>query len=146
MVNATGRRFVDEGADFRNYTYARYGREILNQPDQFAWQVFDGKIVPILRDEYRIKRVTKVSAGTLEELAGKLEGVDPKGFLAEVEAYNDAVDTDTPFDPNVKDGRAPRRSRTGPTASTNRPSKPTRSPAASPSPSAACGSIPTVAR
>ena len=28
MVNATGRRFVDEGADFRNYTYAKYGRVI----------------------------------------------------------------------------------------------------------------------
>ena len=30
MVNAEGRRFVDEGADFRNYTYAKYGREILS--------------------------------------------------------------------------------------------------------------------
>jgi tricarballylate dehydrogenase len=25
MINANGRRFVDEGADFRNYTYAKYG-------------------------------------------------------------------------------------------------------------------------
>ena len=47
------------------------------QPNNFAWQVFDGKIVPMLRDEYRIKRVTKVSANTLEEFADKLEGVDP---------------------------------------------------------------------
>ena len=106
MINAHGKRFVDEGADFRNYTYAKYGREVLNQPDQFAWQVFDARIIPMLRDEYRIKRVTKVSANTLEELAAKLEGVDPQGFLAEIAAYNDAVDTDTPFDPNVKDGRA----------------------------------------
>ena len=29
VVNADGERFVDEGADFRNYTYAKYGREIL---------------------------------------------------------------------------------------------------------------------
>jgi tricarballylate dehydrogenase len=106
MINAHGKRFVDEGADFRNYTYAKYGREVLNQPDQFAWQVFDAKIIPMLRDEYRIRRVTKVSANSLEELAGKLEGVDPKGFLAEIAAYNDAVDTDARFDPNVKDGRA----------------------------------------
>ena len=41
MVNANGERFVDEGADFRNYTYAKYGRVILMQPGQFAWQVFD---------------------------------------------------------------------------------------------------------
>ncbi len=106
LVNARGRRFVDEGADFRNYTYARYGREVLNQPDQFAWQIFDRKVTHLLRDEYRIKRVTKVTANTLEELAAKLEGVDPAGFLAEIAAYNDAVDTDTPFDPNIKDGRA----------------------------------------
>ncbi|WP_170416042.1 FAD-dependent tricarballylate dehydrogenase TcuA [Ruegeria atlantica] len=106
MVNATGRRFVDEGADFRNYTYAKYGRVILNQPDQFAWQIFDAKVTHLLRDEYRIKRVTKVTAPTLEGLAEKLEGVDPKGFLEEIRAYNAAVNTDTPFDPNVKDGRA----------------------------------------
>jgi len=61
MVNATGRRFVDEGADIRNYTYAKYGRVILSQPDQFAWQVFDKKVLHLLRDEYRIKRVTKVT-------------------------------------------------------------------------------------
>ena len=32
MLNANGERFVDEGADFRNYTYAKYGRVILSQP------------------------------------------------------------------------------------------------------------------
>lgn len=105
MVNARGRRFVDEGADFRNYTYAKYGRVILEQPDQFAWQIFDRKVVHLLRDEYRIKRVTKVSAPTLEELATKLEGVDPRAFLEEIRAYNAAVRTDIPFDANVKDGR-----------------------------------------
>jgi tricarballylate dehydrogenase len=108
MVNARGRRFVDEGADFRNYTYAKYGRAILEQPGQFAWQVFDGKVVHLLRDEYRIKRVTKVIAQSLEELAGKLEDVDPQGFLEEVRTYNAAVRTDVPFNPNVKDGRSTR--------------------------------------
>ena len=44
MINAEGRRFVDEGADFRNYTYAKYGRVILAQPGQFAWQLFDAKV------------------------------------------------------------------------------------------------------
>ena len=33
MINRDGKRFVDEGADFRNYTYAKYGREILAQRD-----------------------------------------------------------------------------------------------------------------
>ena len=105
MVNARGQRFVDEGADFRNYTYAKYGRRILEQPDNFAWQIFDKKVTHLLRDEYRIKRVSKVSADSLEDLANKLEGVDPKGLLAEIKAYNAAVKKDVPFNANIKDGR-----------------------------------------
>ena len=105
MVNANGERFVDEGADFRNYTYAKYGRVILAQPGQFAWQIFDSKVLHLLRDEYRIREVTKVSADTLEALVEKLEGVDPSRALANIQAYNDAVMDDVPFNPNVKDGR-----------------------------------------
>ena len=59
-INADGKRFVDEGADFRNYTYAKYGRVILQQPKQFAWQIFDAKVKAQLRDEYRIQQVTKI--------------------------------------------------------------------------------------
>jgi tricarballylate dehydrogenase len=105
MINANGERFVDEGADFRNYTYAKYGRVILMQPGQFAWQVFDGKIIPMLRDEYRIKRVTKVRGETLEELVNKLDDVNAANALETIKAYNKAVMTKVPFDPNVKDGR-----------------------------------------
>ena len=110
MINANGERFVDEGADFRNYTYAKYGRVILMQPGQFAWQVFDSKIIPMLRDEYRIKRVTKVRADTLEELVKKLDDVNADKALETIKAYNKAVMTDVPFDPNVKDGRGTTRS------------------------------------
>ncbi|MCH8238202.1 MAG: FAD-dependent tricarballylate dehydrogenase TcuA [Proteobacteria bacterium] len=106
MVNEQGQRFVDEGADFRNYTYAKYGREILKQPGQFCWQVFDSKVTHLLREEYRIRQITKVTADTIEDLAEKLDDVDAEGFLAEVKAFNAAVNTDTPFDPTVKDGRS----------------------------------------
>ncbi|MBM3534248.1 MAG: FAD-binding dehydrogenase [Alphaproteobacteria bacterium] len=106
MINANGDRFVDEGADFRNYTYAKYGRVILAQPGQFAWQVFDRKVLYLLRDEYRIKRVTKVSAATLEELVQKLDDVDPARALQTITAYNSAVRKDVPFNPNVKDSRS----------------------------------------
>jgi len=104
-INAEGKRFVDEGADFRNYTYAKYGRVILKQPGQFAWQVFDAKVKSQLRDEYRIKQVTKVTANTLEELVKKLDDVDADTALKEIKAYNAAVRKDIPFNPNVKDGR-----------------------------------------
>jgi tricarballylate dehydrogenase len=105
LVNATGKRFVDEGADFRNYTYAKYGRVVLEQPGQFAWQVFDQKTKHLQRDEYRIRQITKVTANTLEEFASKLEGVNAQEFLKTVAEWNKAVQTDIPFNPNVKDGR-----------------------------------------
>ncbi|MBK8018266.1 MAG: FAD-dependent tricarballylate dehydrogenase TcuA [Betaproteobacteria bacterium] len=105
MLNANGERFVDEGADFRNYTYAKYGAVILRQPGQFAWQIFDRKVTHLLRDEYRIRQVTKVTAGTLEELAGKLEDVNASRAVETIRQYNAAVRTDIAFDPNVKDGR-----------------------------------------
>lgn len=105
MLNADGRRFVDEGADFRNYTYAKYGRVILAQPGQFAWQVFDRKVVHLLRDEYRIRQVTKVTADTLEGLVAKLDDVNGAAALDEIQRYNAAVKRDVRFDPNVKDGR-----------------------------------------
>jgi tricarballylate dehydrogenase len=104
-INADGKRFVDEGADFRNYTYAKYGRVILQQPRQFAWQIFDGKVKQQLRDEYRIRQVTKVTADTLEGLVSKLDDTDRKAALETLRKYNDAVQTQIPFDPNVKDGR-----------------------------------------
>ena len=108
VVNADGERFVDEGADFRNYTYAAYGRRVLEQPGQVAWQVFDAKVSHLLRDEYRIRQVTRARADTLEALAARMEGIDGARFLATVRTYNDGVATDVPFDPTVKDGRGTR--------------------------------------
>jgi tricarballylate dehydrogenase len=105
MVNAQGLRFLDEGADFRNYTYAKYGREILAQPGQFAWQIFDAKVSHLLRDEYRIRQVTRATAENIPDLAAKLAGVDATQLVRTVTEFNAAVQSDIPFDPNVKDGR-----------------------------------------
>ena len=105
LINAEGKRFVDEGLDFHSFTYAKYGGEVLKQTGQFAWQVFDAKVKDLLRNEYRIKFVTKVVAGSIEELAGKLEGVSGPAFLKTVREFNAAVRSDAPFDHTVKDGR-----------------------------------------
>ena len=105
MVNANGERFVDEGADFRNYTYAKYGVEILKQPGMFAWQIFDSKVNHLLRDEYRIRKITKAEAPTLEALATKLEGVNSERCLKTIAEYNKAVRHEVPFNPVVLDGR-----------------------------------------
>lgn len=105
MVNAHGRRFVDEGADFRNYTYAKYGRIVLEQPGSYAWHVFDAQVSHLLHEEYRSRGTTKVQADTLAELVARMEDVDPRGFLETVTAYNAAIRRDVPFNPNIKDGR-----------------------------------------
>ena len=107
IVNLRGERFVDEGADFRNYTYVKYGRAVIGQPRRTAFQVFDQKVVDILREEYRIREVTKAEANTFEELARKLE-IDVPGFVKTVTEYNAAVMKDVPFNPAVKDGKGTR--------------------------------------
>jgi tricarballylate dehydrogenase len=105
MINAEGKRFVDEGQDFYNYTYAKYGAEVLKQPGQYAYQVFDAKTKPLLKKEYSGREVTKFTANTLEELAEKLEGVDAQGFLKTVHEYNASIKTDVPFLHAIRDGR-----------------------------------------
>ena len=105
LINALGKRFVDEGADFRNYTYAKYGRVVLEQPGQFAWQIFDQKVKHLQRDEYKIRQITRVTANTIEEFAQRLDGVNAAEFLRTIREWNKVVRTDVPFNPNIKDGR-----------------------------------------
>lgn len=106
MLNSEGHRFVDEGANFRNYTYAQYGAAILKQPGQFAWQVFDSKVFDLLYDEYRFHDAHFVEAETLEDLAAQMVGVDVQAALATLDTYNAAVDETVPFDPTVLDGKS----------------------------------------
>ena len=108
MVNARGARFVDEGENFRNYTYAQFGKAVLEQPGHFAWQIFDSKVFDLLYAEYRFHDAHFVEDETLDGLIGKLEGVDPAGARATLSAYNDAVDQATPFDPTALDGKGTR--------------------------------------
>jgi len=104
LLNANGERFVDEGAEVFSYTYSKYGREVLNQPGQFAWQIFDAKAQPFLRGEYRHRKITKVTANTLVEFVKKLDDVNPQKALETILAYNAAARNQVPFDPNAKDG------------------------------------------
>ena len=104
MVNIDGNRFVDEGADFRNYTYVTYGRALLTQPQGLGFQIFDDKVKHLLRDEYNIPQVTMAQADTIEELAARLD-INPDGMARTVREYNAAVQQDIPFNPTIKDGR-----------------------------------------
>jgi tricarballylate dehydrogenase len=104
VVNTEGNRFVDEGADFRNYTYAKYGAEILKQPGSLAYQVFDAKVTELLRpEEYAAPGATRVEAATLAGLAKEL-GLDEGRFVRTVEEFNRAVSGER-FNPTIKDGK-----------------------------------------
>ena len=102
VVNVDGRRFLDEGADYRNYTYAKYGRAILQQPLRTAFQLFDQKTVPLLRDEYRVRYATKAEAASIRELAGTL-GADPDALERTVAEFNAACPAGA-FNPATLDG------------------------------------------
>ncbi|WP_053218368.1 FAD-dependent tricarballylate dehydrogenase TcuA [Virgibacillus senegalensis] len=101
MVNQEGYRFVDEGADFRNYTYAKYGKEILKQPGHAAYQIYDQQVRPMLRKEYNLEEATYYKADTLEQLADQLP-VNKQQFLQTIEEYNGAV-MEGSYNPTIKD-------------------------------------------
>jgi tricarballylate dehydrogenase len=104
VVNAEGKRFLDEGADFRNYTYAKYGRDILRQPGSIAYQIYDAALRPLLRgEEYDMPGVSVVQADSLEELARGID-VDPAALVSTIKEFNQSLDGG-PFDPTIKDGR-----------------------------------------
>ncbi len=103
MVNINCDRFVDEGEDYRNLTYAKFGREIMAQPQRTAIQIFDQQTVGRLRDEYRIKEVTKAESDTIEGLAEQLD-LDPAKLVKTIEDYNAACG-DEPYNPAILDGK-----------------------------------------
>ena len=110
MVNANGERFVDEGADFRNYTYAKYGRVILapaatSSPGRSSTR----RSMHLLRDEYRIRQVTKVTADTLEELVPQARGRERRARPGDDPGVTTPRCAPTCRSiPNVKDGRGTR--------------------------------------
>src|SRR4029434_7258651 len=99
-----GERFVDEGADFRNYTYVKYGRAVIGQPRRTAFQVFDQKVLHNLRGEYRVCEVTRDECMTCEGLSRKLE-IDVDGFVATIRAYNASLKTGD-YNPASTHGKA----------------------------------------
>jgi tricarballylate dehydrogenase len=106
IVNTDGERFLDEGADFRNYTYAKYGKTILEQRGSVAFQIFDGTLRPMLRtEEYDMPGVSVEVADSIEALAEKID-IDPGALATTIREFNESIDRDVPFDPTVKDGRA----------------------------------------
>lgn len=104
MVNVHGQRFMDEGEDLGQYTYAKTGAAVLDQPGSLAYQIFDQRTLELLEERY--KTGTPVVADSIEELAGRL-GLDASTLRTTVQAFNDAVQPGD-FNPTVRDGKATR--------------------------------------
>ena len=123
MVNADGDRFVDEGSDFKLYTYAAIGRVILEQPGGIAYQIFDQRTVNLLESRYSLNHTPDyessrtaraatfrsdhvtipTTANTFEELA-RLLGIDEDRLSRTLNEFNASV-SDEEFDPAVLDGK-----------------------------------------
>ena len=114
MINSAGERFVDEGIDYRNYTYAIFGRAILGQPGGIAFQVWDSRTIPWLREEeYREEIVKRIPGNSIEELADNCvkNGLQNREkFIETLKSFNEAThasmkeNPNRKWDPAVKDG------------------------------------------
>lgn len=105
MLNKKGERFVDEGINFRNYTYAQFGRAILDQPDHVAWQIFDSKVDDLLYSEYKFWDASFYESDNLEGLISQLEDINQEQAMKTLYSYNEAVNKITQFDPTILDGK-----------------------------------------
>ncbi|HYI66422.1 MAG TPA: FAD-dependent tricarballylate dehydrogenase TcuA [Candidatus Limnocylindrales bacterium] len=104
VVTIHGERFVDEGADFRNYTYAKYGAEILRQPEGMAFQIFDANSIGLIsKIDYNTASTSRSDATSIGELADQA-GIDRAGLERTIREYNAAISSSA-FDPTVLDGK-----------------------------------------
>ena len=101
MLNVEGKRWIDEGADFNSYTYAKYGGLILKQPRSLVYQIFDSKVLQMLEPRYSTSEPFR--SDTFEGLVSQLK-VDHRQALDTLNAYNAAAGRGGPFNPAVLDG------------------------------------------
>ena len=106
MLNENGARFVDEGIDFRNYTYAQFGQAVLQQPGQKAWQIFDSKVFDLLYEEYQFYDARYEEADNISELLGKCNGLNAVAAEATLQEFNSNTKEAIDFDPTIKDGKS----------------------------------------
>ncbi len=91
IVDQSGKRFLDEGEDYRDNTYVRFSKYIIDHADGLAFSIFDEKMVgrPEFHSAWRPVG-EPYQADTIEELAEKL-GIPPDALAQTVAEYNAAV-------------------------------------------------------
>jgi len=104
IVDGHGRRFLDEGEDFRDHTYVKFGKAIVEQAEGRAFCIFDQQMV--LREEFaRAWRPVgpPIEAATVRDLADALE-IPAAALEQTVTDYNAAVQPGE-FDLDRLDGK-----------------------------------------
>jgi len=95
LVNRLGRRFVDEGEDSADKTYAKFGRIIgLTQPGGIAYLIFDSQAKDGIDPMYDGPEKGPIAAATIEDLAKKLSIAASK-LRNTVDEFNRSVDRGT---------------------------------------------------
>jgi tricarballylate dehydrogenase len=93
VLNANGDRFLDEGEDNVDLTYARFGKHLLTQPQRTGFQLFDAKGYATITQAgifHDYVNAPYTRADTIEDLAQKL-GMDPKKLSKTVMDFNAGI-------------------------------------------------------
>ena len=100
VLNMEGRRWIDEGADFNPFTYAKYGGLILKQTAGVVYQIFDSKAVELFEPRYWSSEPLK--SDTLEGLVKQMK-LDQTQAMKTLNEYNAAAAHGGPFNPAALD-------------------------------------------
>lgn len=107
FVDREGRRFLDEGEDFRDHTYVKFSKFIVEQAGGEAWCLFDQQAYQ--REEFaRAWRPVgpPLQAGSWKELADQMD-LAPEDLMDTVAAFNAAVQPGE-YDLDKLDGKSTR--------------------------------------
>jgi len=75
---------------------------VMKQPQRAAVQIFDAKTIDMVRDEYRIREVTKATSDTIAGLAEALD-IDVEGLTKTIAEFNAACQPGE-YNPSILDG------------------------------------------
>ncbi|MEU2790544.1 FAD-binding protein [Streptomyces sp. NPDC007100] len=105
LVNADGRRFLDEGSDTPDNTFEEVAYRIWREARQSAYLICDAKLVQIEGHERSLLTdKDPITAPTVDELARKLD-IAPDELTWTVNRFNDACRSAAPYDPTRLDGK-----------------------------------------
>jgi tricarballylate dehydrogenase len=95
LVNRNAKRFVDEGEDTADKTYAKFGRIIaLTQPGGVAYLIFDSQAKDVIDPMYEGPEKEPIEGITIEDLAKRLS-IPPANLRRTVDMFNVAVENKT---------------------------------------------------